>query len=106
MKLNKIPNISFVVEHDLCTGCGICVNSCVSKAIVMSVKKGRFLPSVNKENCKNARGCHRCLDTCPGIGVDLIGLSEKFFLSNDTKNDVLLGRYLKSYMGYSEDFHP
>lgn len=42
-------------------------------------KKGRFLPSVNKENCKNARGCHRCLDTCPGIGVDLIGLSEKFF---------------------------
>ena len=105
MKLNKIPNISFVVEHDLCTGCGICVNSCVSKAIVMSVKKGRFLPSVNKENCKNARGCHRCLDTCPGIGVDLIGLSEKFFLSNDTKNDVLLGRYLKSYMGYSEDIN-
>ena len=49
MKLNKIPNISFVVEHDLCTGCGICVNSCVSKAIVMSVKKGRFLPSVNKQ---------------------------------------------------------
>ena len=43
MKLNKMPNISFVVEHDLCTGCGICVNSCVSKAIVMSVKKGRFL---------------------------------------------------------------
>ena len=71
--VNKIThsNISYTLRHGLCTGCGICQSACPSNAINITVKQGRFIPQVDDTKCKNDKGCHRCSDVCPGLGVDL-----------------------------------
>lgn len=103
MQKNRKPNISYVVKHNLCTGCGICVNSCRSTAINMKVIGGRWVPSVDKSICKNSQGCHKCYDLCPGIGVDLLNLSKSNFDNDKVKEDELMGRYLSCYVGYSQN---
>lgn len=94
----RIPNINFTLQHNLCTGCGICAGACPSRAISTIVKEGQFLPSVDEGKCKNFNGCHRCYDTCPGVGVNLTE-----FVSNSKKlyKDSLIGRFYKCYAGYS-----
>ena len=69
--MKKCNNISYTVRNDLCTGCGVCVSACPNNAIQMTVKDGRFVPHITEDLCKNGKGCHRCYDTCAGIGIDL-----------------------------------
>lgn len=66
---NKKPNISKTVESDLCCGCGVCTNACPFGAITMHVVSGEFRPSVDVTKCHNQEGCHRCYDTCAGLGI-------------------------------------
>lgn len=98
-----LPNIQYVVKNDLCTGCGICIDSCPSNAIGIIVSKGLFVPVINEDKCNNSKGCHRCYDACPGLGVDLVGISKNIYTDCDIKEDKLLGRYLQCYTGYSTD---
>ncbi len=98
-----IPNISYTLRHDLCTGCGICQSACPSEAIRIIVKQGRFVPEVNEANCRNGKGCHRCYDTCPGLGMDLCRIAEELFADEDTKADKMVGRYLKCFTGHSNN---
>ncbi len=103
MKKN-LPNISFTTKNNLCTGCGICQGACPSTAISMHVSKnGTFLPSIDKSKCKNAQGCHRCYDSCPGVGINLIGLARQEFNDENIHEDKMVGRYLKCFSGYSND---
>lgn len=97
----KLPNISYTVNHSLCTGCGICESACPSHAIHMTVKKGRFVPQVDTSLCKNDKGCHRCHDICPGLGINLVEQANKIYC--DTLHDNLIGNYLKCYTGFSTD---
>jgi coenzyme F420 hydrogenase subunit beta len=99
---NNHPNISYTVKNNLCCGCGICEGVCPSAAISMEVRKGNFQPAVNAERCKNAAGCHRCYDACPGLGFKPAAESENAFEAG-LKEDVLAGRYLKTFVGYSCD---
>ena len=64
-------NISYTVENDLCLGCGICQDACPLHAIEVKAIKGTFSPIVNEEICANGKGCHRCFDICPGVGINL-----------------------------------
>ena len=100
----KTPNISFTVKHDLCTGCGICEDACPSKAIVTVVKGGRFLPNIDDFLCKNDKGCHRCMDICPGMGINLCKLSKMQYAEAGIKEDRMVGHYLKCFTGHSTDF--
>ena len=100
--MNLIPNITYTTAHKLCTGCGLCEGACPSHAIHMEVNKGCFRPVVNNTTCKNSKGCHRCYDTCPGIGVDLLQLARKYY--TEGKTDRLMGRYLECFAGYSNDY--
>lgn len=102
-KVKVTPNISYIIRHDLCTGCGICEGACPSKAISTIVKKGRFLPQIDKDLCKNNKGCHRCYDACPGVGINLIGIAKENFTDEGTLMDKLAGRYLQCYTGYSNN---
>ena len=43
------------------------------------MKKGCFRPIVDNEMCLNNKGCHRCYDVCPGIGVNLQQLTRECF---------------------------
>lgn len=96
-----IPNISYTVNHSLCTGCGICEGACPSHAIHMEVKEGRFVPQVDSSLCKNDKGCHRCHDICPGLGINLMDQANQLYC--DTLQDNLIGNYLKCYTGFSTD---
>ena len=65
-------NINYTLKHDLCTGCGLCSGGCSLGAISTVVKNGRFLPTIDESKCRNFKGCHRCYDVCPGVGVNLV----------------------------------
>ena len=98
-----IPNISFTVANDLCTGCGVCAAACPTSAISTVVEKGRFLPQIDKTICNNSKGCHRCYDVCPGVGVNLVSMALENFEDNGIREDKMAGRYLRCYTGYSTD---
>jgi coenzyme F420 hydrogenase subunit beta len=103
MHLNSIPNISYTVSNHLCTGCGVCEGACPTQSISMNVKNGQQIPYVDKDNCINGKGCHKCYDVCPGIGVKLNGISEQYF-SEGSIIDETIGRFLNCYTGYSTDY--
>ena len=96
-------NISETTKNALCLGCGICQSACPSNAISIIVKEGRFIPKVDETKCKNDKGCHRCHDACPGLGVDLQRIAKEQFTDEQTKTDAWVGRYLKCFTGHSND---
>lgn len=100
----KKQNISYIVLHDLCTGCGLCESICPSSAISTIAKDGRFLPCIDGSRCYNNKGCHRCYDVCPGVGVDFIASAKEYFVDDGIKQDKMAGRYLCCYTGYSTDY--
>ena len=73
-------------------------------AIQIGVEKGNFRPKVNEELCNNDRGCHRCYDSCPGLGVSLLQHAKETFVDQDIKIDNLAGHYLKCFTGYSNNY--
>ena len=103
MTTNKIPNISFTLRNDLCTGCGVCEDACPAGAITTVVEAGRFVPQVDAGLCNNGKGCHRCMDACPGVGIDLCRIAKGLYDGEGTKEDRLVGRYLKCFVGHSTD---
>lgn len=97
------PNINYTLHHNLCTSCGICEGVCPSGAITTIVNNGRFQPQINNTLCKNQKGCHRCYDACPGIGIDIPKLASERFFGTDNSEEMLVGRYLKCYSAYSNN---
>lgn len=100
----RTPNINHTIQNDLCTGCGVCEAICPQTAIKTVIKNGRFLPKIDDTLCNNNRGCHRCFDVCPGVGVNLISLAEDNFNDDGVLEDKMAGRFLRCYTGYSSDF--
>lgn len=96
------PNINYVVRHGLCTGCGICVGACPTDAITTIVKSGRFLPSIDPTLCRNNKGCHRCMDVCPGIGCNLAQMEQET-QAEAANEDMLVGKYEQCFTGHSTD---
>lgn len=101
--MKHIPNIEYTSRNDLCTGCGVCEGACPSKAIRMEVVKGCFRPVVDADMCRNGKGCHRCYDACPGVGIDLVEEC-RVFDDEDIKTDRFVGRYLKCYTAHSNEY--
>lgn len=98
-----LPNVNTVKKANLCLGCGLCQNACPTNAIQIVVKNGEFRPVINNTKCNNDKGCHRCYDTCPGLGVELTKLSIETFGTDGLKNEKTAGRFLNCYSGYSKD---
>ena len=96
-------NIKYTLNNGLCLGCGICQSACPSSAISIIVSNGCFVPKVDETKCKNDKGCHRCHDACPGLGVNLTNIAKEQFADERTKTDTWVGRYLKCFTGYSND---
>lgn len=100
----SVPNISYTIANDLCTGCGVCVAACPTTAISTIVKDGRFLPSIDNTRCNNSKGCHRCYEVCPGVGVNLVELAKQDFNDEGIIEDKMAGRYLACFTGYATDY--
>ena len=61
----KTSNYYSMVDSDLCTGCGTCVDLCWFKAISMGSKG---LAQINQKVCE---GCGLCVTKCPTEGLSL-----------------------------------
>jgi coenzyme F420 hydrogenase subunit beta len=103
----NIPNvIDTVVENDLCTGCGLCVYKCSTKAIEMQWNDEGFLVPKLTGKC-NLRS--ECLTVCPfnpfpDEKVKTENEIAELFLT-DTKNyHPKIGRYEEIYAGYANEF--
>ena len=101
----KNPNIAYTVRNNLCTGCGICQGACPTGALTVkaSKNKGLFLPEIDETRCNHLKGCHRCYDSCPGVGVNLLEMAKKEFVGEGIQENKMVGRYLKCFTGYSND---
>lgn len=95
-------SIQYIIDNNLCTGCGICEGACPSSAITTIVKGGRFLPNIDTTLCKNGGGCHRCMDVCPGIGCNLVEMG-KSVQAETVNEDLLVGKYEQCFTGHSTD---
>lgn len=94
-------NVANVVENGLCTSCGVCTGACRKKAISFAYGRERNIPLIDTTLCVN---CGFCYDVCPGKGIRLNGMSKNFFGKEyGIKEDLCIGRYLKTYIGYSTD---
>ncbi|MEM2144620.1 MAG: Coenzyme F420 hydrogenase/dehydrogenase, beta subunit C-terminal domain [Candidatus Jordarchaeaceae archaeon] len=93
-------DISPIAANNLCTGCGTCAGICPTAAIQMCVdtNMGLYLPKVDKEKCAD---CGICVKCCPGHTVDLQKLNS--YLFGKQPKDSLLGNYLSSFIGHSND---
>ncbi len=102
--MNKhIPNINYTLSNDICTGCGVCEDVCPKGAISTIIKDGRFLPIVDNSICINLKGCHRCHDVCPGIGVNLASIAKECFTDTNVNDNKMCGKYIQCFTGYSKD---
>ncbi|WP_406657221.1 4Fe-4S binding protein [Methanolobus sp. ZRKC2] len=54
-----------IVDKDLCTGCGVCVDSCPVEAISMNSED---LAVVDPETCVD---CGDCVEICPVEAISL-----------------------------------
>ena len=99
-----MKNISYTLRNRLCTGCGICQSACPSNAISIIVNQGCFIPQIDETKCKSDKGCHRCHDACPGLGIDLTRIAKEQFADDGVKTDKWVGRYLKCFTGHSNDY--
>lgn len=103
-KKNQSPNIFYTVKHNLCTGCGICVGACPVQAIKMQVHRGTFIPQIDVHKCNNEKGCHRCMDSCPGVGIEISKKSQEEFKSPHNLFNKYIGYFINCYTGYSSDY--
>jgi electron transfer flavoprotein alpha subunit len=56
--------MSIVVDEELCTGCGNCIDSCLYGAIELDGEKAKILPNCNL--------CQACIESCPVEVISLV----------------------------------
>ena len=97
-------NIQYTVKNNLCLGCGICSDACPTGSITMQIENGEYRPSINSNTCINSKGCHKCSNICPGVGIKLLNISKEKLDTETIKEHTLIGRYEYAYSGYSLDY--
>ena len=93
-------SITYTIDNNLCTGCGICEDVCPTRAIVIKRIGSVYQPTVDESKCLSPK-CGRCLKVCPGLGIDIVEISKKIHFN--CKNDKYIGCYTSLYTGYSLD---
>ena len=80
-----------VVKRKLCTGCGTCAGICPREAIAMVVRKGRFIPRLDKNRCIQCGLCVRmCKEQMMAQAIGFRGRGEQRTLGTpfDIKSEV------------------
>jgi coenzyme F420 hydrogenase subunit beta len=95
LKLHK-RNIGFL-NTSLCSGCGVCVSSCPSNAISLTIKNGFFKAYVDEAKCTE---CGLCLKVCPNIANSNQLIPELEHI----KYSPLIGYYTDVFLSYATDY--
>lgn len=95
-----MQNIDFVVQKNMCSGCGTCISICPKNAIDLQLnsKKGLFQPIINKELCNN---CGLCYKICPGIEMDFDFFNNMIF--GHIPKETITGNYIGLYGGNTKN---
>ena len=104
MVMHDISHLGRTLGH-LCSGCGVCVESCPSDVAKMEFDalRGSYVPVKMGKSCGNP--CIVCEKACPFLATapTTPELSAKLFGAHDgVRQDDILGHYLAAYVGYSE----
>ena len=94
----KNKTINDINTDYLCMGCGECMAICPTDAIQMQFKRGQYYPKIDKSKCVH---CGKCIDVCPGISISIKTISDSLWPENKKKCE--LGRFRKTYIGYSNN---
>ena len=105
MCMSDDVNILSVLQKGICCGCGMCAAICPSNRIEMrfSSKDGFYVPHISME-CPEK--CGMCLKVCPfgGDNQSTLDVTAGIFgLVPGIKNDAVMGHYLETYVGYSDE---
>ena len=63
--MGRIPNHLFIVDDDLCYGCGACIALCPVDALILE----GLLAIVDEPTCTH---CEHCIPACPVFALDII----------------------------------
>ena len=105
--MNSPKVIAQVVNQDLCTGCGICVTECTTNSISMDWNTNGFLvPQVTENSCSDDGACIKVCPFNPFPKEDVKTedeLANIFQKDEGLKVDSKIGKYDKTYVGYSKE---
>lgn len=95
-----------IVSADLCVGCGLCVYSCTSDALIMHWNEYGFLVPILHGNCDNNGFC---IKSCPfNIKPEKEIYSEdeiaNIYLKEAKNINSRIGKYNGIYAGYSKQY--
>jgi Fe-S-cluster-containing hydrogenase component 2 len=63
--MGRIPNHLFVVDDDLCYGCGACIALCPVDALTLDA----LLAIVDEPTCTH---CEHCIHACPVFALEIV----------------------------------
>jgi Fe-S-cluster-containing hydrogenase component 2 len=66
-----------IVDEDLCSGCGTCVDRCFFEAVSLMDRDGEEISSIDAEKCM---GCGLCQVTCPEEAISMKAVREESFI--------------------------
>lgn len=95
-------NVEYTTRNHLCTGCGVCEDVCPKHCIAITRLHAEHRPIIDESKCLGNK-CSRCLKTCPGIGINLLGMAKEMFCDVAIKEDEYIGRFIGIHAGYSKN---
>lgn len=102
--MKKKYNITEIVNHDLCTGCGICVSESPD-ALKMELNQFGFLTPIKIGDNINENAIRVCpFNPTPDQEVSDEDKLADLYLKDATNYDFKIGRYENTYVGYSNEF--
>lgn len=93
-------NVEIVVKDGLCTGCGLCQDSCSRNFIKIKHGVDVNYPIVDQKKCIE---CGVCLKVCTGHKLNIKEKAQALYMTSGSQLDVFAGYTHSCFAGYSNN---